>query len=173
MISEVKWFKAVKARRQWANKEKAWPGRLQLCSSYSYSWILVVSCLLTCWQCVSCVMYHVRHKMWHNVWQTIGRFHAVQSILQCFDSTAWNRYYSIVRNTVSWHCTGPEHKFGNGLTFAEKPWFWSLPYSNNSLLVLCSCLALVQIIICWFCFNAWYSVWIMNHCPLLLCRCGI
>ena len=35
--------------------------------------------------------------------------------LECFDSTAWNRYYSIVPSVVSWHYTCPKHTIPNGI----------------------------------------------------------
>ena len=42
--------------------------------------------------------------------------------LECFDSTAWNRYYSIVLSIVSWHYTCPEHTFPNGIDWPDLCW---------------------------------------------------
>ena len=42
--------------------------------------------------------------------------------LECFDSTAWNRYYSIVLSRVSRHSICNEHTHPNGLTGQTLGW---------------------------------------------------
>ena len=59
--------------------------------------------------------------------------------LECFDSTAWNRYYSIVLSIVSWHYICPEHTFPNGIDWPDLCWETSvskLTLLNNSKLIL-------------------------------------
>ena len=56
------------------------------------------------------IIYRYEYMKYTNYKELIEQ---LNWMLVCFDSTAWNQYYSIVLSILSWYCTCPEHPFYN------------------------------------------------------------